>query len=97
MTACCAHKGMLRLQDLRIEEALGDLRRVVFLDGGDRMARYWYATALLLAGRSDQAHGQAGALGRLLRHAAPDEVLEDGCTTARELHTALRVMGRHRP
>jgi chemotaxis protein methyltransferase CheR len=83
-------RGKLAFSARRYDQAVADLRRVVFMDSNDRLARYWYAQALRLGGRARQALAQIRELIRQLEGVPGTAVLEDGSTTADELMRAVR-------
>ncbi len=77
---------------MRNEEAVADLRRVVFLDTGHRLGRFWFAAALISAGAATTAARQLAELSRRLSSASGETILEDGETTVRELADAVGFM-----
>lgn len=55
-------RAQLRLQTSEAEAAVADLRRLLYLDPADGLARYWYAMALRSVGRPAAAMRQAKTL-----------------------------------
>ena len=85
-------RAQLRLAASEPDLALGDLRRLLFVDKGHRLARYWYAVVLARLGRVPQALGQLEELERQLAATAPNAVIEDGQTKTTELLRATAWM-----
>jgi predicted Zn-dependent protease len=81
-------RAQLQLADAQTDAALEDLRRLLFIQPGHRVARYWYSVVLRSLGRAAQAVAQLRELERRLASATSDEVLEDGKTKAAELLSA---------
>ena len=86
-------RGKIWLSATRNDKAVEDLRRALFIGPDDRVVRYWYAHALLLAGRPLRSLSQIRDLSTRLRAVAEYEVLEDGQTTAGELQRAASLLG----
>lgn len=82
-------RGQIRLAADAIDTALADLRRAVFLQPDDRIARYWLSVALRAAGLAGQAMTQLSELKRALGAVAEQQLLEDGATSAGELLRAV--------
>ena len=80
--------GQARLDLGRPEEALTALRRALFLDPLATIARCFYAQALFAAGEPTQALLQLQLLINKLGTLEPEQLLEDGETTAAELLAA---------
>lgn len=78
-------KGHLLLAVGRIEEAIADFRRALFLDGDGKVARYWYVISLMRGGHQDQAMVHLDELLRQLSGLHPELILNDGETTVEEL------------
>ncbi|MDH5675060.1 MAG: hypothetical protein OEZ06_23220 [Myxococcales bacterium] len=68
------YSGQLHLHGRDPEAALVELRRAVYLDGGDVMARFYLATTLLSLGRNGQAQKQLDAVERALQGQGSDRV-----------------------
>lgn len=85
-------RGYSNLEKQRFGEALDDFRRVVYLDEGDRIGRFWYADTLNRMGMAKKAAAQLEELARQLKSLPDGTVLEDGVTTASELLRALTLM-----
>lgn len=78
-------RAQLQLADARIDAALEDLRRLLFMKPGHRIARYWYSVVLLGMGRTTQAVGQLRELERRLAVTDSEATLEDGRTRGADL------------
>jgi hypothetical protein len=85
-------RGQIHLANHRAEDAVEDLRRTVFIDAEDKIARFWYAYALEKAGLKSRAGKHLEILLGQLRSISADTVLEDGDTNAKELlQTVLQM------
>jgi len=80
--------GQARLDLGRPEEAIGALRRALFLDPQATIARCFYAQALFAIREPGQALVQIQLLINKLASLEPEQVLEDGETTVAELIAA---------
>jgi chemotaxis protein methyltransferase CheR len=78
-------RAQLELADARTDAALEDLRRLLFMQPGHRMGRYWYSVVLRGVGRSEQAVAQLRELERRLAVTDSEAILEDGRTRAADL------------
>jgi hypothetical protein len=84
--------GRSHLEALRLNEAIADFRRVLFLNQRDCLGRFWYAATLQRAGQVNKARGQVAELSRQLCELDGDTQLEDGDTTAAALLNAVHLM-----
>jgi chemotaxis protein methyltransferase CheR len=78
-------RAQLELADARTDAAVEDLRRLLFLQPGHRMGRYWYSVVLRGMGRTQQAVAQLRELERRLAVTDGEAILEDGKTSAADL------------
>lgn len=78
-------RGRLYLEKGEQQKAVADLRRAVYVDASDRLARFWYASALNEGGQRDEAQRQLQYLHNLLGSESPETLLEDQDTLAGEL------------
>ncbi len=85
-------RGQIHLSNQQVEDAVKDLRRAIFIDSENRIARFWYAYALNKAGLKSRAGKHLDILANQLMSIAADTVLEDGDTCAEELlQTVLQL------
>jgi predicted Zn-dependent protease len=82
-------RGQIALAGGRNDAAVADFRRVVFLAPSHKIARFWYAGALLHDGSGTAAWKQLRELAQQLAGLPEESKLEDGETTARELSDAV--------
>jgi chemotaxis protein methyltransferase CheR len=78
-------RAQLELADARADAALEDLRRLLFIQPGHRIGRYWYSVVLRGIGRTEHAVAQLRELERRLALTDSDAILEDGKTSATDL------------
>lgn len=82
-------RGQLLLAAGLHQQALSDLRQVVFEKPEHLTARYWLSVSLRMLGLHDQASLQLQHLSRALSEFTPAHLLNDGITTAAELADAV--------
>lgn len=82
-------RGQLFLAAGHYQEALSDLRRLIFEQPDHITGRYWLAVSLRMIGLPKQAALQLQDLTRRLAGLAPACLLDDGKTTAGELANAI--------
>jgi chemotaxis protein methyltransferase CheR len=87
-------RGRIKLDGMRLEEALSDLRRALFFDPADRIGRYWYAQALQMSGKTRKALVQLHKLCERLESEPKETLLEDGATACGELLAAADSLRR---
>jgi tetratricopeptide (TPR) repeat protein len=85
-------RGQIHLANQRVENAVADLRRTLFIDSEDKIARFWYAYALQKAGLKSRAEKNLEILTGQLRSISAETVLEDGDTSAGELLQTVKQM-----
>lgn len=83
-------RGQINLARDHAEDAVSDLRRAVFTDPQDLLARFWYATALHRIHATRRALVQINMLLYQLVNLEGNKILDDGKTTASELLDATR-------
>jgi chemotaxis protein methyltransferase CheR len=82
-------RGQLCVAAGRLADANDELRRLLYLQPGHLLGRYWAALALSRTGATSPALAHVRELGRLLESVDAGAALEDGVTTAGELDRAL--------
>lgn len=85
-------RGQLLLSAGRVEDAVASLRQATFLAAADPLVRFWYASALHLAERPEQARRQLRVAAASLESLGRDALLSDGETQAAELQEATRFL-----
>lgn len=85
-------RGLLAFAADDVAAAVRDLRSALFLRPGERIARFWYAVALSRLGLEERARAQLESLERDLEGLPDSLVLEDGASTARELHEGVTAL-----
>lgn len=84
--------GQLLLEESRVEQALEELRKAVFLAGADPLTRFWYASGLLAARRLADSRRQLSSARKLLVELGSDSVLSDGETLSGDLDAAAAFL-----
>ncbi|MDP1830106.1 MAG: CheR family methyltransferase [Archangium sp.] len=82
-------RGQICVGAGRLSEATEALRRVLYLEPGHLLGRYWAALAFARAGSAGLAIRHALELERSLKDQADTATVEDGVTTVGELRLAL--------
>jgi len=84
--------GKMHLARGEVVDATRILRKAVFLDGSDVIARYFFALALREAGDTQKAMKQLTQVIALLQAQSVESVLDDQTTTAAELLSAAKFL-----
>ena len=85
-------RGQAHLAFPHYDLAIEDFRRVLFLAPEHKLGRYWYALALACSELFSNSAKQVEELSRQLASLAPDQLLEDGATSVRELKEAITAI-----
>lgn len=85
-------RGQLQLATMQVGSALEDLRRAVYLAPDNILARFWYASALQVAGEARRTLAQLSELERRIADASETDLAEDGRTPVRSLLDTVSLM-----
>ena len=85
-------RAQLLLASGRVSEAVEAMRTSVYLDAEDPLARFWYASALHLAGKESRARQQLSVALSALARLPAEARMSDGETSCADLIEAARFL-----